>query len=201
MRDYLQELRKFFKKGDMVLLILCLATSAFGCLVIASATNAAKFGGSTRYIIIQIAATLLGLLCYALMSSVDADFFSEHRTALVIFNVGLLLLLMTPFNATATDERTTYFVNTYTELYGTETLNQFAADGYDCIWAIYEACVAAGITPETSHEGACEALIAQFTGGLCIDGLTGSGMTWQTNGEVSKDAMVVKVVNGAYVQQ
>lgn len=97
MRDYLQELRKFFKKGDMVLLILCLATSAFGCLVIASATNAAKFGGSTRYIIIQIAATLLGLLCYALMSSVDADFFSEHRTALVIFNVGLLLLLMTPF--------------------------------------------------------------------------------------------------------
>ena len=97
MRDYLQELRKFFKKGDMVLLILCLATSAFGCLVIASVTNAAKFGGSTRYIIIQIAATLLGLLCYALMSSVDADFFSEHRTALVIFNVGLLLLLMTPF--------------------------------------------------------------------------------------------------------
>lgn len=97
LRDYLQELRKFFKKGDMVLLILCLATSAFGCLVIASATNAAKFGGSTRYIIIQIAATLLGLLCYALMSSVDADFFSEHRTALVIFNVGLLLLLMTPF--------------------------------------------------------------------------------------------------------
>ncbi|MBQ9959319.1 MAG: ABC transporter substrate-binding protein [Oscillospiraceae bacterium] len=111
------------------------------------------------------------------------------------------LLLMTPFNATATDERTTYFVNTYTELYGTETLNQFAADGYDCIWAIYEACVAAGITPETSHEDVCEALIAQFTGGLCIDGLTGTGMTWQTNGEVSKDAMVVKVVNGAYVQQ
>lgn len=103
LRDYLQELRKFFKKGDMVLLILCLATSAFGCLVIASVTNAAKFGGSTRYIIIQIAATLLGLLCYALMSSVDADFFSEHRTALVIFNVGLLLLLMTPFG---TDNKT-----------------------------------------------------------------------------------------------
>ena len=97
LRDYLQELRKFFKKGDMVLLILCLATSALGCLVMASVTNAEKFGSSTRYIIIQIAATLLGLLCYALMSSIDADFFSEHRTALVIFNMGLLLLLLTPF--------------------------------------------------------------------------------------------------------
>ena len=27
MRDFLQELKKFFRKGDMVLLLLCIATS------------------------------------------------------------------------------------------------------------------------------------------------------------------------------
>ena len=96
MRDFFQELRNFFRKGDMVLLILCLATSAFGCLIIASVTNADKFGGSTRYIIIQVGATLLGVLLYAVMSSIDAEFFSEHRLAFTIFNVGLLLLLI-PF--------------------------------------------------------------------------------------------------------
>ncbi len=96
MRDILREIRNFFRKGDMVLLVLCLATSAFGCLVIASTTNAAKFGGSTRYIVIQVAATLLGVLAYAIMSSIDADFFSEHRLALTGFCMFLLLLLI-PF--------------------------------------------------------------------------------------------------------
>ena len=93
MRDFFRELKNFFRKGDMVLLILCLATSAFGCLVIASANN---YRGFTRYVVIQVCATLLGVLLYAIMSSVDVDFFSEHRAALAAFNVGLLLLLI-PF--------------------------------------------------------------------------------------------------------
>ncbi len=96
MRDFLDELKNFFRKGDMVLLVLCLATSAFGCLVIASVTNADKFGSSTRYIAIQIGATLLGVLFFAIMSSIDAEFFSEHRVAFTAFNICLLLLLV-PF--------------------------------------------------------------------------------------------------------
>ena len=96
MRDFFQELKNFFRKGDMVLLILCLATSAFGCLVISSATNAEKFGGSTRYIFIQIAATLLGVFLFMITSSIDADFFSEHRLWLVFANIFLLILLI-PF--------------------------------------------------------------------------------------------------------
>ena len=35
MRNFLHELRDFTKKGDWVLLILCLITSAFGCASIA----------------------------------------------------------------------------------------------------------------------------------------------------------------------
>lgn len=96
MRDLIRELRDFFRKGDMVLLILCLATSAFGCLILASATNAEKFGSSTRYIVIQAAATVMGVLFYAVVSSIDADFLSEHRLALTRMCLGMLLLLV-PF--------------------------------------------------------------------------------------------------------
>ena len=55
------------------------------------------------------------------------------------------LMLMTPFNAWGTDERTVNFVTTYQGQYD-GIPNQFAADGYDCIYAIYEACQKAGIT-------------------------------------------------------
>jgi len=109
------------------------------------------------------------------------------------------LMLMTPFNATATDERTQNFVKTYTEKYGDETLNQFAADGYDCIYAIYEACQKNGITSSAKATEICDKLIATFTSAdFKIDGLTGTGMGWTTVGEISKTPMVVEVVNGAY---
>lgn len=100
MGDFGRELKQFFRKGDMVLLVMCLAISAFSCLVLASFTNAEKFGSSTRYIIIQLGATGLGVLAYAVMSSIDLEFFSEHRVALVIFNLGLLSLLI-PFGFSA----------------------------------------------------------------------------------------------------
>lgn len=88
-----QIVREFFIKGDKVLLLLCLVTTAFGCLVVASTTNTM---GSARYVIIQIGAAMIGVFLYAMISSVDTEFFSEHRTALVVFNTILLLLLI-PF--------------------------------------------------------------------------------------------------------
>ena len=97
MRQFFQELRDFPKKGDMILLLLCLITSAFGCVAIASATSAEKFGDSNlKYIVIQLAATLLGVMAYALVSSIDIDAMSERRSWLVAFNICLLMLLV-PF--------------------------------------------------------------------------------------------------------
>lgn len=97
MRQFFQELRDFPKKGDMILLLLCLITSAFGCVAIASATSAEKFGDSNlKYIVIQLAATLLGVVAYALVSSIDIDAMSERRSWLVAFNICLLMLLV-PF--------------------------------------------------------------------------------------------------------
>lgn len=93
MADFFRELKNFFRKGDMILLILCLSTSAFGCLIIASTNN---YRGFTRYVVVQIAAIILGVLCYAIMSSIDLETLSEHRTLLMGFSIGLLLLLI-PF--------------------------------------------------------------------------------------------------------
>ena len=96
MHRFIEELKDFSKKADWVLLILCLVTAGFGCVVIASATNAPKFEGNARYIIIQLVAIGLGVLMFALVSSIDVDVISEHRMALVVFNTVLLLMLI-PF--------------------------------------------------------------------------------------------------------
>ncbi len=96
MRQFVEELKDFFKKGDMVLLVLCLITSGWGVVIIASATSAEKFGSNVRYIVVQLLAIALGILIYAIISSVDMDFLQEHRNLMVAFNCFLLFLLI-PF--------------------------------------------------------------------------------------------------------
>lgn len=93
MGRFLHKIGDAFRKGDLILLLLCVITTIYGCIIIASATN---YMGTIRYVLIQIVAALIGIALYVLVSSVDADFFLEHRTALVVFNTALLLLLI-PF--------------------------------------------------------------------------------------------------------
>ena len=107
------------------------------------------------------------------------------------------VMLLTPFSADAADERTQSFVKKYTEKYGS-TPNQFAADAYDCVYALYQACKAAGIDGTWSAKDACDKLIEQFTT-MSFDGLTGNGMTWDKTGAVAKDPKAVVIQNGAYV--
>ena len=106
------------------------------------------------------------------------------------------VVLLTPFSAAATDELTVNFVTKYNELYGANP-DQFAADGYDCVYALYAAITNAGITAETSPEDACEMLIAAMQE-LDITGVTGE-MTWDATGAVTKTPRVVRIENGAYV--
>ena len=96
MRRYLEELKDFAKKGDMVLLILCLVVAGFGVVFIASATSAEKFGSNLKYLIVQTVSIGLGVMMYALVSSIDLDYLSEHRGVMVAFNVFLLLMLISP---------------------------------------------------------------------------------------------------------
>ena len=108
------------------------------------------------------------------------------------------VMLLTPFVATADDEMTKSFVAKYEEKYG-ETPIQFAADAYDCVYAIYAAIQASGVTADMSADEICEKMIATFTSGdFTVDGLTGSGMTWSANGEVAKDPKGMVIENGVY---
>ena len=108
------------------------------------------------------------------------------------------LALMTPFDANASDEATQSFVTKFKERMNGLVPNQFAADGYDVIYAIYNALTAADITGTESASEICDALKAQFTT-MTVDGLTGTGMHWDENGMISKAPAAVVIENGVYV--
>ena len=106
------------------------------------------------------------------------------------------LMLLTPFAADASDEKTQAFVTAYKEAYG-DTPNQFAADAYDVVYAIYDAVKAGNLNGDMSASDLCDALKTQITG-LTFDGLTGDGMTWDASGAVSKAPKAVVIKDGAY---
>ena len=107
------------------------------------------------------------------------------------------LMLLTPFAASSQDDKTQSFVKAYVAAFGEEP-NQFAADAYDGIYALYTAAQNAGVTGETSFEEACELLIAQFPT-LKVSGLTGE-LSWAATGEVTKTPAVYVVKDGAYAK-
>ena len=107
------------------------------------------------------------------------------------------LMLLTPFAASSPDEKTQSFVKAYVALAGEEP-NQFAADAYDGVYALYTAAMNAGMTADTSVEDACEMLIAQFPS-LQVSGLTGE-LAWAATGEVTKTPAVYVVKDGIYAK-
>ena len=107
------------------------------------------------------------------------------------------LYMLTPFSTDAKDEKTQNFVKNYQEAYG-ETPIQFAADAYDCVYAIAQALEASGVSPSDSTSDITAALVEQFTS-MTFNGLTGTDVTWNENGEVTKAPKAVVIQDGAYV--
>lgn len=107
------------------------------------------------------------------------------------------LYMLTPFSTDAKDEKTQNFVKNYQEAYG-ETPIQFAADAYDCVYAIAQALEASGVSPSDSTSDITAALVEQFTS-MTFNGLTGTDVTWNENGEVTKAPKAVIIQDGAYV--
>ncbi len=108
------------------------------------------------------------------------------------------LYMLTPFSADASDDATQHFVSEYVAKYG-ETPNQFAADAYDCVYAIKQAIENSGVTADDDTDTITEALVAQFTS-MKFQGITGTGdITWAATGEVSKGPRAIIVENGTYV--
>ena len=107
------------------------------------------------------------------------------------------LYMLTPFAADATDDATVDFVTKYKDAYG-ETPNQFAADAYDAVMAIAQALEKAGVSATDAQAEITAALKTQFTS-MTFDGLTGTNVTWNENGEVSKAPKAIVIQGGAYV--
>ena len=105
--------------------------------------------------------------------------------------------LLTPFAANAKDEKTSNFVKAYKEKYN-ETPNQFAADAYDAVYAIHQALNKIGVDENYNYDNLYKDMISQFTS-MKFDGVTGTGINWSTNGEVSKNPICVVIKDGNYV--
>lgn len=108
------------------------------------------------------------------------------------------LMMLCPFSAFGDDETTTTFVSAYKAAYNDETPNQFAADAYDCVYAIYQALQDGTISPDMSSSEMCDALTTAFTS-MTFNGTTGEGQTWDENGMISKEPKVYIIESGAYV--
>lgn len=98
LRKVSQALRDFLQKGDILLLLLCLFTTVYGIVIIASTTN---YMGSTGYIIRQVLALALGIIFYIGFTLIDVDIFAERHHLLFIFNF-LFMLLLIPFGLEGT---------------------------------------------------------------------------------------------------
>ncbi len=84
MRRIWNKITEFYRRGDLLLLFLCVVATVFGIVVIASAT---RYSGSARYLVVQAAALLLGIILYVAVSMLDIEILAEHRELMMAFNV------------------------------------------------------------------------------------------------------------------
>ena len=93
-----QTLRKTVRETDWLFLGLCFLLSAFGVLMVASASFRTKADGAllSRDALVMIFATLLGVMIALVISFVDYDLILKLWPLVAIGSVGLMLLLLTP---------------------------------------------------------------------------------------------------------
>ena len=103
--------------------------------------------------------------------------------------------MLSHFNSKAESGPAKEFIDKYVAAYGADTLNQFGASAYDCVYAIYGAmqnAINAGkeIPVDISASDLCDILKADFAGGYTVtDAVTGESITWEANGYVNKTAI------------
>ena len=103
-----ETLHDVLRQTDAVLLALCVASTLYGMVLIASATS---FRGTLKYVAVQGLGLLIGLVLYFFLSSIDVFALAKQWKWLLGFNVGFLLLLLTPFGQTRNGNRAWLGVN------------------------------------------------------------------------------------------
>ncbi|MEE0928309.1 MAG: ABC transporter substrate-binding protein [Acutalibacteraceae bacterium] len=102
--------------------------------------------------------------------------------------------MLSHFDSNAKEGAAADFVKKYTAKFGAETLNQFGASAYDCVYAIFGALKelkAAGkdINVTMTAEELYGLMKAHFAGDFSYSGVTGTDITWEDNGYVHKAAV------------
>ena len=82
-------IREFIRKGDLILLTLCLAASGYGLLLIYSAT---RFEDNNKAILVQLIGIALGVLGYMILTFVDFQLFTEKNWKFLLLPRGMLTL-------------------------------------------------------------------------------------------------------------
>ena len=118
-RDFLSDV---VRQSDLVLLALCVGSTLYGMVLIASATH---FRGTLKYVAIQVFGLLIGVLLYFFFSAVDVGELSKKWKWLLIFNFGFILLLRTPFGLTRNGNRAWLGVNDIGKSLGVGFLESF----------------------------------------------------------------------------
>lgn len=111
--------------------------------------------------------------------------------------------MLSHFNSKATEGKAKEFIDKYVNKYGADTLNQFGASAYDCVYALVGAMKAAmdagkQIDVTISASDLCDILKEQFAGGYTVtDAVTGAEIKWEATGFVNKTAIqyVIKEAN------
>jgi len=103
--------------------------------------------------------------------------------------------MLSHFNSKATEGKAKEYIDKYVAQYGADTLNQFGASAYDCVYALVGAlqkAISEGkeVTVTTSASDICDILKEQFEGGYTYtNGVTGDNITWESTGYVNKSAI------------
>ena len=103
--------------------------------------------------------------------------------------------MLSHFNSKAESGVAKDFIDKYVATYGADTLNQFGASAYDCVYAIYGAMQKAindgkKIPVDISASDLSDILKAEFAGGYTVtNAVTGDSITWEANGYVNKTAI------------
>ena len=100
---------------------------------------------------------------------------------------------ITPFDVNSTNEKVAAFVTAYEAKYGVKP-DQFAADGYDVVMAIFTAMQKAGVNDVTiAPDALCDIVKATITAeDFVFDGVTGR-MTWDVSGAATKAPIIIEL--------
>ncbi len=99
LKRMLQFVTDIIRRADMKLLGLCMVCTAFGLVLIASATGYLNYenpGTQMKRVLIQTIGAMLGIGAYFVFSNIDMEHFAEKWWLFLVFDIGSIALLKTP---------------------------------------------------------------------------------------------------------